>query len=198
MNKADFIVLYEKAKKETGVSWARPDVAYSQAVHETGNFTSRIYKNFNNAFGMGVATKRKTTNNGHSGSTEGQAKYKNVLDSMKDHLYYLDSWSSGRYRNVANDPYKTIWAFQDHSMKYASDPAYVAKLTSIYKSHWGGSEVATESVNQILTTSQNNVNLSFMEDLRKSIETSWKKLPQIVQYGIIGGVIYFLYKKFMK
>jgi flagellum-specific peptidoglycan hydrolase FlgJ len=73
--------------------WA--DIIVAQAKHETGNFTSPNYKNYNNAFGMGCAKIRPsdyeycriTTINGKKHE---YAVYKNPEQSFKDLLLYLD------------------------------------------------------------------------------------------------------------
>jgi uncharacterized FlgJ-related protein len=62
-----------------------PDVVFAQALLESANFTSKLFKTQNNLFGMKLAMKRKTTAVGKNKS--GYAKYNSVDDSIYD--YYL-------------------------------------------------------------------------------------------------------------
>lgn len=70
---------------------------FAQAAHETGNFTSDIFKENNNLFGMKMPRVRKTT---AIGENRGHAVYKSVEDSVKDYwlynraLNYLAQYSS--------------------------------------------------------------------------------------------------------
>ncbi len=69
----------------------------AQAAHETGNFTSQIFRENNNAFGMKLPAQRRTT---AIGENKKHAVYRSVADSVKDFwLYYKYSqlpeiWSS--------------------------------------------------------------------------------------------------------
>jgi predicted hydrocarbon binding protein len=56
----------------------------AQAAHETGDFTSRIFSENNNAFGM-----KASTRNYESGERYGHAIYLSLGDSIKDMLEYL-------------------------------------------------------------------------------------------------------------
>jgi hypothetical protein len=57
----------------------------AQAVHETGNFTSHIYKENNNLFGMKLAAIRPTT---ATGENYDHATYKSIEDSIQDYIYW--------------------------------------------------------------------------------------------------------------
>jgi len=65
-----------------------PDVAFAQATWETGHFSSPIFKENNNLFGMKLAHQRKTT---AIGQNRGHAKYANWQDSVKDYKLWQDS-----------------------------------------------------------------------------------------------------------
>ena len=56
----------------------------AQAAHETGDFTSRIFSENNNAFGM-----KASTRNFEFGERYGHALYLSIGDSVKDMLEYL-------------------------------------------------------------------------------------------------------------
>jgi hypothetical protein len=58
----------------------------AQSRHETANFTSNVYKNAHNLFGMCIPTRRNSTRKGEYNS---YSKYKSDLDSAKDMLIYL-------------------------------------------------------------------------------------------------------------
>lgn len=60
----------------------------AQAAHETGNFTSTIFKNNHNLFGMKLPRVRQTT---AIGSSKGHAVYASIEDSIKDMALYLKS-----------------------------------------------------------------------------------------------------------
>jgi hypothetical protein len=61
----------------------------AQAKHETGNFTSNLFRNHNNMFGMKVPVKRKSFRNGETES--GFSTFESTTDSARDFLEYLRS-----------------------------------------------------------------------------------------------------------
>lgn len=61
----------------------------AQAKHETGNFTSSLFRNHNNMFGMKVPVKRKSFRNGET--ENGFSTFANTKDSARDFLEYLRS-----------------------------------------------------------------------------------------------------------
>jgi uncharacterized FlgJ-related protein len=90
----DYIVaLLERA----GFTSKMARMIFAQAAHETGNFTSDIFKENNNLFGMKLARVRKTT---AIGENRGHAVYKSVEDCIADYwlyskaLNYLSVYSS--------------------------------------------------------------------------------------------------------
>lgn len=71
----------------------------AQAMHETGVFTSRLYKEQNNLFGMRHPTIRSTTS---VGEEAGYARFANLEDSVKDLVLYFDEFKyPKRYEDVA-------------------------------------------------------------------------------------------------
>lgn len=71
----------------------------AQAAHETGNFSSKIFRENNNLFGMKLPVKRKTT---ATGEKYGHATYENIADSVKDFkLYYKTLGYMGIYPSIA-------------------------------------------------------------------------------------------------
>jgi len=74
--------------KKQGLEPGMSRLLVAQAVHETGNFNSRLFKQENNAFGMKVPSIRKTLN---VNPNQGQfSTFLSVEDSVKDMLLYLD------------------------------------------------------------------------------------------------------------
>jgi hypothetical protein len=65
-----------------------PDVALAQAKWESTHFTSKIFQENNNLFGMKLAHERDTT---AIGKNRGHAKYRNWQDSVKDYKLWQDS-----------------------------------------------------------------------------------------------------------
>jgi hypothetical protein len=95
------------------------DIVYAQAVLETGNFTSSIFKKNNNLFGMKVATIRPSTN---IGEDDGHAAFKHWRHSVIDYALY-----SAYYVPVLNQAEYLDFL----SKRYAEDPNYISKVKQI-------------------------------------------------------------------
>ncbi|HEY5588403.1 MAG TPA: glucosaminidase domain-containing protein [Candidatus Paceibacterota bacterium] len=93
-----------------------PDIVYNQARLETANFTSKVFLENNNLFGMKLSTSRPTTSNEVE---NGYASYKNWHDSAIDFsLYqskYLSDFTREQYLNYIGK-------------NYASDSLYINKI----------------------------------------------------------------------
>jgi len=74
--------------KAQGLETSMIKLLQAQAIHETGNFTSRLFRENNNAFGMKVPGLRQTLNVAPLGP--GFSQFLSVDDSVKDMLLYLD------------------------------------------------------------------------------------------------------------
>ena len=94
-----------------------PHIVYAQARLETGNFSSSIFKENNNLFGMKVATKRPTTNKGEE---NGHAYYENWKESVVDYAFYQAQYLS--------DIKTESEYFEYLKGSYAENPTYVEKL----------------------------------------------------------------------
>lgn len=97
---------------------AHPDVVYSQAVIESGNFRSKLFLNDNNMFGMKVAERRPTTRryiteNGYSG-------YYNWRESIIDYALW-QAWSA---KGLSRDAYLILL-----DNLYAEDELYLTKIS---------------------------------------------------------------------
>ena len=74
--------------KQSGYNRTTQDVFVAVSKCETGNYTSRIFKNNNNLFGMRLPTVRQTT---ATGANLGHAVYSNRIDSIYDIVLYLNA-----------------------------------------------------------------------------------------------------------
>jgi uncharacterized FlgJ-related protein len=95
------------------------DIVYAQAVLETGNFTSDVFTESHNLFGMKQARQRPCT---ALDTSRGHAKYSSWRQSVLDYAMfsakYLSTKSRGEY-------------FDYLSENYAEDKSYVTKLKKI-------------------------------------------------------------------
>lgn len=97
-----------------------PDIVHAQAILETGTFSSRIFKENNNLFGMKISRLRPTT---HKGEHNGHAYYDDWKDSVLDYALY-----QARYLNNL----KTREEYLSYLNRvYAEDTLYVSKLRTI-------------------------------------------------------------------
>jgi len=81
--------------KAQGVEPSMIRLLQAQAIHETGNFTSRLFLEQNNVFGMKVPSIRKTLNVAPltGGMGTGFSIFLGIDDSVKDMLLYLDHFN---------------------------------------------------------------------------------------------------------
>lgn len=96
------------------------DIVYAQAIVETGRFTSNIFRNANNLFGMKVARQRPTT---AIGEYKGHAKYESWQHSVMDYALFQAAYTK---------KCKTREEYLQYLKKnYAGDPDYVNKVRQI-------------------------------------------------------------------
>lgn len=103
---------------------AFPDIVYAQALLETGHFSSSIFEDNNNLFGMKKASRRPTT---CIGTKNGHALYESWQDSVIDYLIYQRIYLK---KVQTHDEY-----YAHLSNYYAEDPSYstkLKKLTGLY------------------------------------------------------------------
>ena len=116
---------------EEGFSLNMSRLLTAQAAHETGNFTSAIFKENNNLFGMKRPVIRQTT---AIGENKGHAVYPSIQDSIKDMALYLKS--RGYLSN-----YSTIDAYvkelKGKSYFADSQENYKTGLNNFYKLYFG-------------------------------------------------------------
>jgi uncharacterized FlgJ-related protein len=109
--------LYEQIMKY-GIKF--PDIVFAQAILESGEFTSKLFKSANNLFGMKVPAKRESAKIGVTQS--GYSKYKDWEYSVYDYSLWQDHMLKSR-----NDMTKKQY-FVLLGKVYAEDPQYVNKL----------------------------------------------------------------------
>jgi len=98
-----------------------PEIAFRQAVHETGNFRSDIFKQGFNCFGMRYARVRPTK---ATGIYKHHAKYDHWLNSVIDYKLWQDF-----YIKKGHDLRDYYTFLKD--LPYATDKRYISKLKSI-------------------------------------------------------------------
>lgn len=99
-----------------------PEVALSQARLETGNFTSDIFKENHNLFGMKMAEKRPTS---AIGINRGHASYTNWRESVIDYALF-QSFIIAKLQTVSRDSYRK------HIQKYYSETSdYLARIDRV-------------------------------------------------------------------
>ena len=109
--------LYEQIIKY-GIKF--PDIVFAQAILESGEFTSKLFKSTNNLFGMKVPAKRESAKIGVTQS--GYSKYEDWGYSVYDYSLWQDHMLKSR-----NDMTKKQY-FVLLGKVYAEDPQYVNKL----------------------------------------------------------------------
>lgn len=112
----------EKLKQMlSDMNFVHQDIVYAQAIQETGKFSSPIFKENHNLFGMKEAKQRCTTN---LGTHRKHAKYKTWQESVIDYALYQNKYTS----RFTRDQY-----FQYLEKYYAEDPTYVQRLKTLIK-----------------------------------------------------------------
>jgi len=97
-----------------------PHIVYAQAVLETANFNSKIFKENNNLFGMKYAIYRPKTS---KGIRRGHSYYNNWQESVIDYALF-----QAAYLNHLRTE-KEYLNYLD--MRYAEDPNYIQKIKHI-------------------------------------------------------------------
>jgi hypothetical protein len=104
--------------KELNVNF--PYIALAQAKLETGNYTSKIFRESNNLFGMKEAKSRITT---AKGTQFNHAYYESWTESVYDFAFHQCRYLP----NIKNEEQY----FQYLGQNYAEDPNYINRLKDI-------------------------------------------------------------------
>jgi hypothetical protein len=97
-----------------------PYIVLAQSKLETGNYTSKIFKENNNLFGMREAKQRITT---AVGTEHNHAYYHSWHESVLDYAFYQCRYLSGI--NTEEQYFNYL------RQSYAEDPSYVNRLITI-------------------------------------------------------------------
>jgi hypothetical protein len=97
-----------------------PHIVLAQAKLESGNFTSKVFKQNNNMFGMRKARQRVTSAQGEKNT---YASYRDWVDCVYDYAMYQSSVMC----NVSNESEY----FRKLGERYAEDSLYVSRLQRI-------------------------------------------------------------------
>lgn len=96
----------------------------AQSAHETANFTSYIFKNNNNCFGMKYARQKLAT------EKNGYANYKTIEDSVADYKKYYENRNFNTFYSVSTfvDSLKKVNYFEAPIPEYKAGVAYFYTL----------------------------------------------------------------------
>lgn len=100
-----------------------PYIVYSQAIIESGNFTSNIWKENNNMFGMKMPERRSTL---VIGINKGHAVYRNWKECIIDYALFQSSY----LRGLTEEEY-----FTKIGNSYAEDGSYEKKIREAKNQH---------------------------------------------------------------
>lgn len=98
------------------------EIVLKQSQLETGYYTSELFLQANNCFGMRLARVRETT---AIGEFNYHAKYSHWSESVKDYKLFQDYYESRGY-NIETE-YLTFLYY----IRYATDYYYIAKLNNL-------------------------------------------------------------------
>ena len=111
-----------------------PKVVYSQAVHETANFTSTIFKENNNCFGMKRSQRGWATE-----ENRGHASYASIEESVRDYASYqrMILYMAKEQGYIINSDEEYLWLLDNlpfgKGRRYAEDPNYTKSLRAHMK-----------------------------------------------------------------
>ena len=106
-----------------------PHIVYAQAVLETGNFTSKIFKKNNNLFGMRHVKTNKFRETTSIGSRYKHAIYKSWKSSVDDYLLWQQMYKVTPIE-TEEDYFKLL------GKKYATDKKYVNSLKPLLQIYY--------------------------------------------------------------
>jgi len=104
-----------------------PDVVLLQSQLETGFYTSDIFNNGRNLFGMKFPKYRPTV---AIGTYSGHAQYDHWIQSVRDYKIWQDWYITKGWRISVKEDNSFYMVFLD-CIKYAEDPHYIPKLVNL-------------------------------------------------------------------
>lgn len=120
INQANVFTEDSFIKEIKSLNFRFPHIVFAQSLVETGNFSSMIFKENNNLFGMKEARKRAHL---ARGTARGHAYYDNWKHSLYDYAFYYSEYLSDI--NSEEDYFYYI------NQRYAEDPNYDTKVRKI-------------------------------------------------------------------
>lgn len=106
-----------------------PEIVYAQSLLETAHFTSDIFLQNKNPFGM------KHSDRGFSvGINLGHAKYEDIQDALYDYKYWQRRWKMHEIQTREEYLYRLDHLApkgDDTYYRYATDPDYTTKVSKI-------------------------------------------------------------------
>jgi flagellum-specific peptidoglycan hydrolase FlgJ len=117
--------LLKKCLQYEGINY--PEIVILQSRLETGNYSSDIFLNGNNLFGMKYPGHRSTV---AAGIYKEHAKYTHWSDSVMDYALWQKYYLSRGYRIGGGDDNNFYLVFLK-SIPYAEDPRYISKLVKM-------------------------------------------------------------------
>lgn len=116
---------------DNGFDIPQAKIITAQAAHETGNFTSKIFKENNNLFGMKLPKVRKTF---ATGEKYGHATFDNLADSVKDFKIYYKNF---KYLPVYNTINSYVLALVKRNYFEAKAEEYEKGVNYFYNLYFG-------------------------------------------------------------
>jgi len=104
-----------------------PDIVLLQSRLETGFYSSDIFLNANNLFGMKYPTRRPTV---ATGTYKEHAKYAHWSDSVIDYVLWQEYYQSRGYMIEDGGDNESYLVFLK-CIPYAQDPRYISKLVTL-------------------------------------------------------------------
>mgnify|MGYP006273871785 CR=1 FL=1 len=102
-----------------------PHIVFSQALLETGNFSSKLFQNYNNLFGMKVPLKRESLARGKTKA--GYAKYEFWSNSIYDYFLW-QTYMMEKHKVKTEKQYFTLLG-----KVYSQDKGYVLRVKRVLK-----------------------------------------------------------------
>lgn len=116
---------------DAGFKPATAKLITAQAAHETGNFNSMLYKDYNNPFGMKYPHKRKTL---AKGSAYGYATFENIMTACQDFRLF---WSALKYPETFKDIAQFVATLKNKGYFSDFESYYLDGIKYFYTLYYG-------------------------------------------------------------
>lgn len=114
-----------------GFNYQQARYITAQAAHETANFTSKIFLENNNPFGMKLARIRETT---AINEKNGHANFTDIESAVKDFALYYKAF---KYLTVYNSIDTYVMALYKNAYFEAPQSVYIKGLKHFYSIYFG-------------------------------------------------------------